>query len=79
MVGAGLEEEMNVRLTLADPKACPFCGSVKAPAVFFVPGCWWVACVPDAGGCGAGSHSRKTRRGAIAAWNRRAAEKVTKQ
>jgi hypothetical protein len=54
-------------------QACPFCGSVEALEVAETM-TWWVTCEPDHGGCGAnGPGDSKSRKEAIAAWNRRLA------
>ena len=56
----------------SSPKPCPFCGSkkprVQANTYYLVS----VVCTSVR--CGAAGPKRKTKNGAIAAWNRRASE-----
>jgi hypothetical protein len=48
---------------------CPFCGSVEVEIARTNPGACWVSCANYK--CDAETSSRKTRRGAIAVWNKR--------
>lgn len=50
-----------------DPLGCPFCPSFEVEICRTNPNACWVRCAQ----CGAEAQSHRTRRGAIANWNRR--------
>ena len=52
---------------MAEPIGCPFCGSVEVEICRTNPNACWVRCAQ----CGADAESARTRKEAVANWNRR--------
>lgn len=50
--------------------SCPFCGNTNVEVARTNANACWICC-DDETGCGAEAPSAKTRKGAIANWNRR--------
>ena len=61
------EAEMSEQKKILECKCCPFCGGLEVEVCRTNIHACWIRC----SACGADAQSHKTRRGAVAQWNRR--------